>query len=299
VPAAFPADWPAALVAWLTTTRGAPAAVTRLGGMSGGQVYRCRWPDGTLIVKASASATEAAFYTRVAPRLRAAGVPLPALAWALELPQTCWLALEDIPQPLELPPHAAWQPDPRQLSALARLHATTREWTPDLPTARPQSWTDDVTAAALTLFPAAARDALRPRLVALQAESQRIFAPWCWISGDPNPLNWGVRADGTLALFDWELFGPGTPAIDLGILVPGLGAPAQFAAIAAGYRAAWPASAPPLPWDAATLARDSLLTKVASVARLLHAHAAGTALVADELVAWLVAAVPDWLATLD
>ncbi len=56
-----------------------------------------------------------------------------------------------------------------------------------------------------------------------QREHAAISEPWCWISGDPNPRNWGLRADGTPVLFDWELFGPGTPATDLAIIVPGLG----------------------------------------------------------------------------
>src|SRR5579883_2966731 len=47
-------------------------------------------------------------------------------------------------------------------------------------------------------------------------------------TGDPNPTNWGLRADGTIVLYDWERFGQATPAIDLAITVPGLGDRAVF-----------------------------------------------------------------------
>jgi aminoglycoside phosphotransferase (APT) family kinase protein len=129
----------------------------------------------------------------------------------------------------------------------------------------------------------------------LRQASQPIFAPWCWISGDPNPLNWGLRADGSLVLFDWELFGPGTPAIDLAIIIPGLGNAVQYAAVADYYVDLWACQPDPLPWTNAQLARNVALAKIASVVRLLAAHADGSARVGDELVSWLVNKTPAWI----
>jgi aminoglycoside phosphotransferase (APT) family kinase protein len=136
-----------------------------------------------------------------------------------------------------------------------------------------------------------------PVLRSLQGEARRLAEPRCWISGDPNPRNWGLRADGSPALFDWEMFGPGVPATDLAIIIPGLGDADAYAAAADCYRAAWDAPQP-LPWTSEHLARDIAIAKVASVVRLLHAHASGAARVDDQLVVWLVTAMPPWLTQL-
>jgi Ser/Thr protein kinase RdoA (MazF antagonist) len=275
-----------------------PASVEQLGGMSGGRVWRVRYRDASCIVKLSASPAEARFYELAAEQLRAAGVPSPRLAWALHEQDAHWLMLEDIPTPLPVQPAASWRPDARVIAILARLHTLTRATPPNLPDARSQDWTAVMTCSALALFPSAAAATLAPLLRQLRQESQTIFAPWCWISGDPNPLNWGLRADGSLVLFDWELFGPGTPAIDLAIVIPGLGNAAQYAAVADCYVELWACQPDTLPWTNAQLARNVALAKIASVVRLLAAHADGSARVGAELVAWLVDKAPAWIGEL-
>jgi hypothetical protein len=290
--------WPPALVAQLRQTHGALSSVERLGGMSGGRVWRVRFTDASVIVKASASSAESRFYEQVAEPLRATGVPSPLMGWALHEPGAHWLILEDIPTPLPVQAPATWSPDGRIIAILARLHAVTRAEPPQLPEGRPQDWTDTQTASALSMFPADAVADIATPLRRLQIASQPIFAPWCWISGDPNPLNWGLRADGSLVLFDWELFGPGTPASDLAVVIPGLGNIAHYATVANCYVDHWSCQPEALPWTNTQLARDIALAKIASVVRLLAAHADGSVRVGEALVAWLVDQAPAWIGEL-
>jgi aminoglycoside phosphotransferase (APT) family kinase protein len=296
-PALEPA-WPPALVAQLRQTHGAPTGIEQLGGMSGGRVWRVRCATASLIVKLSASPAEARFYEQVAEPLRAAGVPSPRMEWALHEPDAHWLILEDIPAPLPVQTPATWSPDARVIAILARLHAVTRANPPNLQDAQPQAWTDAMTSSALTFFSPEVAATLALRLRQLRQASQPIFTPWCWVSGDPNPLNWGQRDDGSPVLFDWELFGPGTPAIDLAIIIPGLGHAEQYAETAECYVEHWARQSAALPWTSAVLARDIALAKIASVVRLLAAHADGSARVNDELVTWLIDQAPARIDTL-
>lgn len=55
------------------------------------------------------------------------------------------------------------------------------------------------------------------------------------VSGDSNAGNWGRRQNGDLVLFDWERFGKGSPAIDLGPLIKGMGTKQTFIDLAERY----------------------------------------------------------------
>jgi aminoglycoside phosphotransferase (APT) family kinase protein len=55
------------------------------------------------------------------------------------------------------------------------------------------------------------------------------------ISGDPNPMNWGILENGEPVMFDWDRFGLGTPALDLAITVPRLGSRGDYEKVAATY----------------------------------------------------------------
>lgn len=268
-------------------------AIERLSGMSLSGVWRVRFGAGSLIVKSSPSSFESRFYEGVAPALRRAGVPIPALEHVHHEPDSHWLVIEDVAEPLSPSRIADWRPDPRVVAILARLHATTRAQPPSLPGSSDRAWTDAMTEAALGCLANCAAD-LRAQLAFLQAESEDLIAPWCWISGDPNPRNWDMRADGTPVLFDWELFGPGIPATDLAIIVPGLGDATRYAQVATAYHASWE-SPEPLPWGVDHLARQIAVAKVATVVQLLHSHLSGAANVGDDLMAWLRAAVPAWV----
>ena len=236
--------WPTAVDDTLRARHGAPLATLPLGGMSGARVYRVRFATASAIVKAVTRPAEVGFFERVAGTLRRHGVPVPDLDRSLATDDGQWLILEDVPHPL---PRARWRADPDVLAVLARLHAATWGRPLDLPGAFVPAWTDEATAAALACFPGASARALASPLAELQQESQDLFRPLCSISGDPNPTNWGLRADGTVVLYDWERFGVGTPPIDLAITVPGLGDHAAYAAVASGYLRGWPNDSPPWP----------------------------------------------------
>jgi aminoglycoside phosphotransferase (APT) family kinase protein len=291
-------DWPRSVRAYLRRTYGEPLGADRLGGMSLGQVYRVHFPDGSVIVKTSPRPSEVLFYETVAGRLRQSGIPIPEMEWSCHLPDSHWLVLEDIPDPLPVPPLDRWRPDQRVVAVLARLHRTTRAWGLAFPEARAHAWTDRVTDAALTCFPAGVAAELEPHLRALQSEARHLAEGWCWISGDASPPNWGVRRDGGLALYDWGLFRRGVPASDLAPAIPGLGDVDQYRQIAARYLDAWGGAGEVLPWSLDMLARDVALAKVAAVTMLLRAHADAVARVPTDYITWLVGRVPSWVQSL-
>lgn len=263
--------------------------------MSGARVFRLRLDHDSVVVKASSSGREALFYARVAPRLRPIGVPIPDLLWSARAEGEHWLVLEDIPTPLPVPAMDLWQPDPAMVAVLARLHAHEL----DLPS-EPFShdgwrWTDAVTDAALSFFaPAVAASLTRP-LRALQEQAQHLAEPRCWISGDPNPTNWGLRGDGSLALMDWELFRRGHPALDLAILIVGLGDGAKYERLAGCYVDQQRATGHLPAWPADMLARDIPLAKIWSVTVLLSTTVTGKGRVPDRLKAQLAEFVPPWI----
>ena len=288
-------QWPEEVRAYVRATWGEPSSIERLGGWSLARVYRLRVTGSSFVVKTSLNPTESAFYEGAAPKLRAAGVPIPTLEWACHLPDAHWLIIEDLPGMLPVPDRDHWQPDPRITTILARLHRATRDWSDALPPSRWPAWSDEITNGALTCFPASAREELAPLLRAIQHEAQRLTQPWCYISGDPSAPNWGLRADGSLVLFDWEICRPGIPAMDLGITVAGLGDGDKYASAAAAYLGVWAGWGESLPWTRAELARDMAIAKAETVIHLLNAHAITSARVPEQTIAWLIDSVPPWL----
>jgi hypothetical protein len=114
-------------------------------------------------------------------------------------------------------------------------------------------------------------------------------------------MNWGVRADGSLVLFDWELFGPGVPAIDLAVSVPGLGDKRAYALVAKAYleaRAALVGASDDLP-TADGLARMLAVAKAASVVQLCYASINGSAHVQRDLLDWLRDSFPAWVTAVE
>lgn len=200
--------------------------------MSQGQVYRAHSAEGTFIIKGSPRANEALFYERIAPALRLSGVPMPALLWSFQQPAYFWIGLEDLSEAF---PRSRWVADPAVMAALARLHAHPAQLPFELPEMYRPCWDDKLTAEALSLLPPEDRARLKLPVRQLQEQAQFLFEPRCLISGDPNPANWGLRQDGSLALFDWERLSYGTPALDLAITVPGLGSPQIFRQVARVY----------------------------------------------------------------
>jgi hypothetical protein len=221
----------------------------------------------------------------------------PRLLWSGDAGDLHWLVLEDIPTAVPVPPPDRWQPNDGMVAMIARLHSLALDLPDELAGYPKWDWTVDATEVALSLLPAAARD-LAPALRSLREEAQHLTAPWCWISGDPNPSNWGVRDDGALVLYDWELVRRGTPPTDLAILVAGLGDEAKYEAMAACYLETWRVMDVGPSWPADALARDIALAKVWTVVMLLRACVSETANVPEQVRTHLTEFVPPWVRSL-
>jgi aminoglycoside phosphotransferase (APT) family kinase protein len=181
---------------------------------------------------------------------------------------------------------------------LAQLHVETQDWPEADDTSPSWMWTPEMTSSAVSFFGSARKQDLADALTRLERESQPLFEPHCWICGDPNPRNWGMRADGSAVLFDWELFGPGSPAMDLAIVVPGLGDLSAFQRVVDGYAAARSVLDGEALEELPT-ARELALGKAATVVRLLHEHRSGTAKIPDSLLTRVAESFPLLVAKLD
>lgn len=280
---------PPALTDDLERRFGGPWVVERLGGLSGAVVARVRLRGGSVVVKGGVGSAEAHFYAHVAPVLRAQGVSIPVCRGAVADGDWRWLVLEDVPEPL---PRTRWAADPAVLGVIVRLHGATVAQDDDPPDRFAPGWTDGMTDAALVALLTGARAASGPRLRSLRREAAGLFAPDVPISGDANPANWGVRADGDVVLFDWARYGRGTPALDLAITVPGLGETATYQAVARGYVAAGGRSGAA---GDGVLAREIAVAKVWSVVEFLGVSGVEGTAAGRATVAYLREVVPAWL----
>jgi Phosphotransferase enzyme family len=243
---------------------------TRLGGQSLSAVYRLYFGMNgktlshtrTAILKVSDRAAENYFYRRIAPQLKWHGVAMPRLDYAVTVAGRSWLVLEDISEPFPRGLHFA---DPNVVATLYRLHSAKLDITPRPDFYRPV-WTPELNRAAMALLPDGAK--LLTALDDLAARSACLFEPCCPVSGDPNLSNWGVRSDNTPVLYDWERFTFATPAVDLGIVMPGLSHFKVIEPVARLYAAHSGA-------DVRTLSRDMLVVKIWSVVEYLAGYATG------------------------
>jgi hypothetical protein len=154
-------------------------------------------------------------------------------------------------------------------------------------------WTPEMTSHVVSLFPNASASQVLENLVVGQQQCQRLFSPQCWISGDPNPTNWGINENGAAVLYDWERFGRGTPAIDLAITIPGLGDQVAFQRVATRYLQNCD-TANPDGIKAGQLARDIAMAKVWNIVEFTDFLYEGK--VADTTgTAQLIQALPGWL----
>jgi aminoglycoside phosphotransferase (APT) family kinase protein len=184
------------------------------------------------------------------------------------------------------------------VAMIARLHSLTLDLPVELAAYPKWDWTAEATDGALSFFPTAAAVELTSPLRSLRDEAQHLTAPRCWISGDPNPSNWGIRADGSLVLYDWELVRRGTPPTDLAILVAGLGDETKFGEMAACYMETCRTQGLTPMWPVATLTRDIALAKIWTVVMLLRACVSGTANVPEQLRDQMASMVPPWVRSL-
>ncbi|HEY0735312.1 MAG TPA: aminoglycoside phosphotransferase family protein [Herpetosiphonaceae bacterium] len=283
-------QWPERVRTTIGAMFGVSITIEPLHGLSGASVWRVTFAQQRVVVKRTRSQREADVYRLLAPLLAAQGVNCPALLWSGQDDDTHWLLLEEVPQPL---PRSRWLADHDLLGVLHRLHgsALPRVIEPFRP-----AWTDAMTAQVLALVPDSTAH-LHDQLVRFQTLSQPLFGVERWISGDPNPANWGLRADGSIVLFDWERLGLGAPALDLAISVPGLGRPADFQAVAAGYLAHDSTPTQPDRSLVDTLAREIAIAKTWNVVEFLSMAASGDLAIQSRIPA-LVQALPAWLTTM-
>lgn len=227
----FPDRFPLALTDWFMSRYNVLQMIQPLPGLSDNQVWLVRFTAEAVVVKSSQQAAEAIFYEQVAPELHSQGVQIPSLLWSQKIGATWWQVIEYVPHEL---PHHQKGVSPDVARNLFNLHRARLRVPLTFSLFRPQ-WTAAMTTAALSFYPAAVQTRLRPLLETLAAQFQPLTADFCYISGDPNPRNWGMRENGEVVLYDWERFGRGTPAIDLAIAVAGLGSPETFTQLAKDY----------------------------------------------------------------
>lgn len=277
------------LLLQLSAAHGSPRSIEPLGGKSGANVYRVRFARTSRIIKHTSRAGESDFYLHAAPLLRENGIPLPKVETVL---QSDWIVLEDIPDPL---PREMWHGDHRVVEILARLHSLNL----DMPsTAYSPKWDNELTEKMLACFEPEIVRNLKPILTDLQHESQPLFEKRCWISGDPNPTNWGVRADGSLVLFDWDRFTRATPAIDLAIIVGGLGNRRQFDDVATTYLREREKIGAPYPQAVKSFGRAIAIAKIWVVVEYLSLYTLGQ-LQPDSTLEMLTNQFGSWLDALN
>ena len=223
--------WPRPVSEIVSEIVGGPANVETLGGMSGSSVIRVVGPGGSIVVKGGVSAREAAVYRSLSPALADAGVRIPTLHAAVDVAGRRWLVLEDVPAAL---PRERWLADGEVLTTLHRLHRLDPAVLGALPDHFRPTWSEAMTTSALGWL---GNDfGLGRHLTALRDEASPLFEPRGLISGDPNPLNWGIARSGALVLMDWERIGLGHPAIDVAITIHGLPTRDEFDRVAAVWR---------------------------------------------------------------
>jgi hypothetical protein len=247
--------WPEELRLILIARFGRPRKVEPLVGQSQHSGWLVRFEKESRVIKLARGGSEPEFYREVVPRSPELARLAPSLDASVDAGGVTWLVLEWIPKPL---PRERWLADPNVIAALRELH----ELRLDLPmmTWFVPAWTEEMSQAFLRWAPecdAAILERVRER-------AQTLFEPRVWISGDPNPTNWGVRPNGSLALFDWERFGRGTAALDLAITIPGLGTREDFQRVAKEYggespaQVAWAKAWSLVEFVAQDVARESL-----------------------------------------
>ena len=199
---------------------GFPVAVEKLKGIKAdGGCHRIKFSNASLIVKQMAEPQEYLFYNECARFLQEFKKHIPSLYYSYRK-EDYWIVIEDVGNLL---PKERWYADEDLLEALFKFHSET--WGKGMPLRNHYcpAWKDELTYLVLELMPDKISNQLEPLLLEIQRESQQIFKPYCWLNGDTNPTNWGIRKDGTIVLFDWERISCGSPAIVLAISMPGLG----------------------------------------------------------------------------
>lgn len=285
----LPAKWPEELREYIKSVV-APISDVRLlsGGQSGAIVYLIAGAGRNVVVKNTLRPGEPIFYFDWVPILRSAGVPVPELYSSWYIPGESaygiqdylnnssfglrqesilpfWLVIEHIPSPL---PPERFLADAEMLGVLHRLHSIPfrfNSMSGNVAHLYEPKWTESMTSSIVQFLPEGKQNELIAFLGALRKSAEQLFLPKCFISGDPNRTNCGLRADGSLVLFDWERFGLGTPPLDLAIATPGLPSIIDIRKTAQAYALHSSADI-----DVDALARDIAVAKVWNIVEYVH-----------------------------
>jgi hypothetical protein len=278
-----PADDRAALFAALPASLRAPHASEPLrGGQGGAQVVLLHYAWGDAVLKGPLRAREATFYRDVAPRFAEHDIAVPIVYAMIAHGGTDWLVREAFPQVL---PMQRWFGDADVLRALHQIHALSTDFA--IPDPYLPAW-----GAIAEPYRAVLPGNLPGQIAALAAQHADIFAPTTVIVGDPNTTNWGVRADGTVVLFDWEYIGYGTPARDLGSLIPQLGWPTLYEQLAASYLAL--TTPAPSAEQIHRFAHDMALARLQSIIEYVNAPE-----IVDDNRHYVLGLLPSWFAMIN
>lgn len=226
--------WPKAVHSYILDTYGSIASVEILSGLSRNIVRKVNTASKSVVLKKSIHPAELLFYKDVAPQLDSLDISTPKVEFLFQSSTHYWLILEHIPLPF---PRERWNSDDEVLSLLYRLHHSTEISGHEM-MFKP-AWPDTITDNAMSLLHSKqlSTSSAAQFFTKAQQESANVLADTCWICGDPNPKNLGLRANGQIVLFDWERFGRGTPAVDIAITVLGLGNAASYRRAATKYLA--------------------------------------------------------------
>jgi aminoglycoside phosphotransferase (APT) family kinase protein len=235
---------------------------------------------GVVVVKGPVPAAEADVAGRLAAVLEDAGVPTARCRALVEASDGPWLVLEHLPEPL---PRDRWGADPAVLDVLRRLHAIPPGLVRDIPERYLPRWDAAMTERAGDVLEA--DPALTDRLGELQDRAAPLFEPSVVVSGDANPLNWRLGTRGEPALIDWERITLAGPAVDLGILLPGLPSRTAAEQMAAAYGN--------VPADALLLVKAWSIVELAATSE--PGSEAGELVrgIRDEVRAWLLGTFED------
>jgi aminoglycoside phosphotransferase (APT) family kinase protein len=278
-------SWPEPVRRAVEAEVGADPVVEPLPGLGGRPVARASGPNGAVVVKQDPHPREVAFYRDVAPLLEP-GISVPRAVVVDERS----LVLEHVAEPL---PRDRWLADTSMMRSLAAVHRSSAARDRLADPFRP-SWTPDLTAAAVDRLDPDDRGATARAVDRLSHEAERWLSGEALVSGDPNPLNWGQRLDGTLVLFDWERAGVATPAVDVAITVPGLPTRDQLEIAATAYLAVQHRDH--VHWSHDDFTRGLAVAKTWTFVELLAERRDDPALV--EVQDRLAAALPGWVAAL-
>ncbi|WP_051957339.1 phosphotransferase family protein [Bacillus sp. UNC322MFChir4.1] len=239
---------------------GNPKGINELNGVNKEKGVSCLqllFEKTSIIIKNTAYKREYDVYNHLASSFQSKEIHIPDTYYTYEEKNTYWFVIEDIPLSF---PKTRWKGDIEQIKYLFTLHFNT--WNQNLKINEPFifQWNESLNSKALKLLPLNLKTVIED----LRIVSKDIFFPFCCVSGDPNPTNWGIRNNNQLVLFDWERIGYGSPVIDLAIIIPGLGTTNKSleASIANTYLNFWKATSTSFPYSASELIQQITLAKI-------------------------------------